>query len=192
MGEAVDGEYQSFKAKDGAYVRKEFFGKYPELLKLVEHMTDEQVFASAAGRPRSAKGLQRLQVAVEHKGSPTVILAKTIKGYGLGEAGEGRNVTHQQKKLNEDEMVYFRKRFDIPIPEETVHTISFYRPPEDSPELRYAKERSKPWAEVCRHAWFPRSKSKRRPWNYSPNRSADRRGGRSQPPWPSSACSRCC
>src|SRR5579871_3296664 len=141
MCEAVDGEYQSFKAKDGAYVRKEFFGKYPELLKLVEHMTDEEVFALRRGGHDPQKVYNAYKRAVEHKGSPTVILAKTIKGYGLGEAGEGRNITHQQKKLNEDEMVYFRKRFDIPIPEETVHTISFYRPSEDSPELRYAKER---------------------------------------------------
>ena len=141
MGEALDGEYQSFKAKDGAFVRKEFFGKYPELLKLVEHMTDEEVFALRRGGHDPQKVYNAYKRAVEHTGSPTVILAKTIKGYGLGEAGEGRNVTHQQKKLNEDEMVYFRKRFDIPIPEETVHTISFYRPSEDSPELRYARER---------------------------------------------------
>src|ERR1039458_6908653 len=141
MGEALDGEYQSFKAKDGAYVRKEFFGKYPELLKLVEHMTDEEVFALRRGGHDPQKVYNAYKRAVEHTGSPTVILAKTIKGYGLGAAGEGRNVTHQQKKLNEDEMAYFRKRFDIPIPEETVHTTSFYRPPEDSPEMRYARER---------------------------------------------------
>src|SRR5271170_5903378 len=141
MGEAVDGEYQSFKAKDGAYVRKEFFGKYPELLKLVEHMTDEQVFALKRGGHDPQKVYNAYKRAVEHKGSPTVILAKTSKGYGLGAAGEGRPITHQQKTLNEDEMVYFRRRFDIPIPEETVPTISFYRPPEDSAEVRYIKER---------------------------------------------------
>ncbi len=120
------------QSQDGAYIRKEFFGKYPELLKLVEHMSDEEVWALRRGGHDPQKVYNAYKRAVEHTGSPTVILAKTIKGYGLGEAGEGRNVTHQQKKLNEDEMAYFRKRFDIPIPEETVHTTSFYRPPEDS------------------------------------------------------------
>ncbi|HTS49361.1 MAG TPA: pyruvate dehydrogenase (acetyl-transferring), homodimeric type [Bryobacteraceae bacterium] len=141
MGEAVDGEYQSFKARDGAYVRKEFFGKYPELLKLVEHMTDEQVFALRRGGHDPQKVYNAYKRAVEHTGSPTVILAKTIKGYGLGEAGEGRNVTHQQKKLTDEEMVYFRKRFEIPIPEEMVHATSFYKPAEDSPEIKYVHER---------------------------------------------------
>jgi pyruvate dehydrogenase E1 component len=142
MGECVDGEYQSFKAKGGAYVRAEFFGKYPELLKLVEHMSDEEIGDLRRGGHDPEKVYNAYKRAVEHTGSPTVILAKTIKGYGLGEAGEGRNVTHQQKKLNEDEMVYFSRRFDIPISEETVHSASFYRPPEDSPEMRYIKERS--------------------------------------------------
>ena len=141
MGEALDGEYQSFKAKDGAYVRKEFFGKYPELLKLVEHMTDEEVFALRRGGHDPLKVYNAYKRAVEHTGTPTVILAKTIKGYGLGEAGEGRNVTHQQKKLNEEELVYFRKRFDIPISDETVHTTAFYRPEENSPEMQYVRER---------------------------------------------------
>jgi pyruvate dehydrogenase E1 component len=141
MGEAVDGEYQSFKARDGAYVRKEFFGKYPELLKLVEHMSDEEIFALRRGGHDPQKVYNGYKRAVEHKGSPTVVLAKTIKGYGMGEAGEGRNVTHQQKKLNEEEMLYFRKRFNIPISEETVHTTAFYRPAEDSAELQYMKER---------------------------------------------------
>jgi pyruvate dehydrogenase E1 component len=141
MNECVDGEYQNFKAKGGAYTRKEFFGKYPELLKLVEHLSDDEVGALRRGGHDPLKVYNAYQRAVEHTGSPTVILAKTIKGYGLGEAGEGRNVTHQQKKLNEDEMLYFRRRFDIPISEETVHTASFYRPPEDSPEMRYIRER---------------------------------------------------
>ena len=141
MDECVDGEYQNFKAKGGAYTRKEFFGKYPELLKLVEHHDRRRDRRAAARRSRSAKVYNAYKRAVEHTGSPTVILAKTIKGYGMGEAGEGRNVTHQQKKLNEDEMLYFRRRFDIPISEETVHTASFYRPPDDSPEMRYLRER---------------------------------------------------
>jgi pyruvate dehydrogenase E1 component len=141
MGECVDGEYQNFKAKGGAYTRKEFFGKYPELLKLVEHLSDEEIGALRRGGHDPQKVYNAYKRAVEHTGSPTVILAKTIKGYGLGEAGEGRNVTHQQKKLNEDEMLHFRRRFDIPISEETVHTASFYRPPEDAPEMRYLRER---------------------------------------------------
>ena len=137
----MDGEYQNFKAKGGAYTRKEFFGKYPELLKLVEHLSDEEVGALRRGGHDPLKVYNAYKRALDNTGSPTVILAKTVKGYGLGEAGEGRNVTHQQKKLNEDEMLYFRRRFDIPISEETVHTASFYRPPDDSPEMRYIRER---------------------------------------------------
>jgi pyruvate dehydrogenase E1 component len=141
MGEAVDGEYQAFKAKDGAYVRKEFFGKYPELLKLVEHMTDDEIFALRRGGHDPQKVYNAYKRAVEHTGSPTVILAKTIKGYGMGEAGEGRMVTHQQKKMNEKEMVYFSKRFEVPVTDETVHAGSFFKPPEDSPEMKYIRAR---------------------------------------------------
>ena len=141
MGECVDGEYQNYKAKGGAYVRKEFFGKYPETLKLVEHMSDEEIGNLRRGGHDPQKVYNAYKRAVEHKGSPTVILAKTIKGYGLGEAGEGRNPTHQQKKLNEDELLYVRRRFDIPISDEDVHTVSFYKPPADSPEMRYMQQR---------------------------------------------------
>ncbi|HXG33493.1 MAG TPA: pyruvate dehydrogenase (acetyl-transferring), homodimeric type [Bryobacteraceae bacterium] len=141
FGECVDGEYQNFKARGGAYVRKHFFGKYPELLELVKDMSDEELARLPRGGHDPVKVYNAYKRAVEHTGGPTVILAKTVKGYGLGEAGEGRNITHQQKKLNEQELEYFRRRFDIPIPEEAVHTVSFYRPPEDSPEIRYLKER---------------------------------------------------
>ncbi len=141
FGECVDGEYQNFKARGGAYVRKHFFGKYPELLELVKDMSDEELARLPRGGHDPVKVYNAFKRAVEHTGGPTVILAKTVKGYGLGEAGEGRNITHQQKKLNEQELEYFRRRFDIPIPEEAVHTASFYRPPEDSPEIRYLKER---------------------------------------------------
>ncbi len=141
MEETVDGEYQNLAVKGGAYVRKEFFGKYPELLDLVRDLTDDQLARLPRGGHDPQKVFNAYQRAVEHTGSPTVILAKTIKGYGMGEAGEGRNITHQQKKLNEQEMELFRRRFDIPIPEEAVHTIGFYRPPEDSPEVRYLLER---------------------------------------------------
>lgn len=143
FGECVDGEYQNYKARGGAYVRKEFFGKYPELLELVKDMTDEQIAKLPRGGHDPLKVYNAYMRAVTHQGTPTVILAMTVKGYGLGEAGEGRNITHQQKKLNEQEMEYFRMRFDIPIPDETVHTISFYKPPEDSPEARYIDERRK-------------------------------------------------
>src|SRR6202167_3016505 len=141
MHECVDAQYQTCRAHDGAFLRKEFFGKYPELLKLVEHLSDDELWALRRGGHEPVKVYNAYKRAMENTGSPTVILAKTVKGYGLGEAGEGRNVTHQQKKLNEDEMLYFRRRFDIPISEETVHTASFYRPPDDSPEMRYVRER---------------------------------------------------
>jgi len=141
--ECVDGEYQNFKVKGGAYVRKEFFGKYPELLELVADMTDEQLEKLRRGGHDPQKVYNAYKRAVEHRGGPSVVLAFTIKGYGLGEAGEGKNITHQQKKLNEKELEYFRQRFDIPIPEEAVHTVSFYRPPDDSLEIQYLHQRRK-------------------------------------------------
>jgi pyruvate dehydrogenase E1 component len=142
MSETVDGEYQALKARGGAAIRQEFFGKYPELLQLVEHLSDEDLGRLRRGGHDPVKVYNAYKRAIEHTGGPTVILAKTIKGYGLGEAGEGRNITHQQKKLNEDELVQVRRRFDIPIPEEAVHTISFYRPPDDSPEMKYLRDRT--------------------------------------------------
>jgi len=141
MQECVDGEYQNFAVRGGAYVRKVFFGKYPELLALVEDMSDDELARLPRGGHDPVKVYNAYLRAVQHTGSPTVILAKTIKGYGMGEAGEGRNITHQQKKLNEQELDEFRRRFNIPIPDETVHTVSFYRPPEDSPEIQYLRER---------------------------------------------------
>ncbi|HSW49677.1 MAG TPA: pyruvate dehydrogenase (acetyl-transferring), homodimeric type [Bryobacteraceae bacterium] len=141
MGECVDGDYQNFAVRGGAYVRKVFFGKYPELLRMVEDLTDDQLFKLPRGGHDPEKVYNAYKRAVEYTGGPTVILAKTVKGYGMGEAGEGRNITHQQKKLNEQELDNFRRRFSIPIPDETVHTVSFYRPSEDSPEMRYLSER---------------------------------------------------
>jgi pyruvate dehydrogenase E1 component len=141
MNECLDGDYQTYVVRDGAYIRKDFFGKYPELLELVADLSDEQLLRLRRGGHDPEKVYNAYKRACEHTGSPTVILAKTIKGYGLGEAGEGRNVTHQQKKLNEQEMEHFCRRFEIPITEERIHTISFYRPPEDSPEIRYLQER---------------------------------------------------
>ncbi|MGH9622793.1 MAG: pyruvate dehydrogenase (acetyl-transferring), homodimeric type, partial [Bryobacteraceae bacterium] len=141
MEECVDGEYQNYKARGGAYVRKEFFGKYPELLKLVEDMTDEQLAKLPRGGHDPVKVYNAYKRAFEHKGQPTVILAKTVKGYGLGEAGEGKNITHQQKKLNEQELTYLAERFDLKLPKETISSISFVKPSEDSPEMKYLRQR---------------------------------------------------
>jgi pyruvate dehydrogenase E1 component len=141
MEEVPDGQYQKYTVADGAYIRKDFFGKYPQLAKLVESYTDEQLHKLRRGGHDPQKVYAAYQAAVEHQGAPSVILAKTIKGYGLGEAGEGRNVTHQQKKLNEDELRHFRSRFGIPIPDEQIHDMPFYRPSEDSEEMQYLRER---------------------------------------------------
>lgn len=143
MNESIDGESQNYVTRGGKYVREHFFGKYPELLKLVEHYTDEQLAKMKRGGHDPEKVYAAYKAAVEHKGAPTVILAKTVKGYGLGEAGEGKNITHQQKKLNEEELREFRTRFSIPISDEEVVNAPFYRPPEDSPEIMYLKERRK-------------------------------------------------
>ncbi|HLK47545.1 MAG TPA: pyruvate dehydrogenase (acetyl-transferring), homodimeric type, partial [Bryobacteraceae bacterium] len=141
MGEAVDGEFQTYVTKDGAYIRQNFFGKYPELLDLVSHLSDDELMHLRRGGHDPRKVYNAYKRAIETAGQPTVILAHTIKGYGLGEAGEGRNVTHQQKKLNEQEIEHFRERFEIPIPEEAARNASFYRPPADSPEMAYLQER---------------------------------------------------
>jgi pyruvate dehydrogenase E1 component len=143
MNEVCDGEFMKFAVEPGSYVREHFFGKYPELLKLVEHLSDEQLRKLSRGGHDPEKVYAAYAAAATHKGSPTVILAHTVKGYGLGEAGEGRNVTHQQKKLNEDELADFRTRFGIPISDKHVADAPFYKPPEDSRELQYLRERRK-------------------------------------------------
>jgi pyruvate dehydrogenase E1 component len=143
MEEAVDGDYQKYSVEPGSYTRKHFFGKYPELLEMVNPMTDDQIRKLLRGGHDPMKVHAAYKAAVEHKGTPTVILAKTVKGYGMGEAGEGRNITHQQKKLNERELREFRSRFDIPLPDEEVVETPFYRPPLDSPETQYLLERRK-------------------------------------------------
>ena len=143
MGEAVDGDYQKYSVEPGSYTRRHFFGKYPELLELVNHLTDEQIHKLLRGGHDTRKVHAAYHAAVEHKGRPTVILAKTVKGYGLGEAGEGRNITHQQKKLNEKELREFRARFNIPISDDIIAEAPFYRPPADSPEANYLLERRK-------------------------------------------------
>ncbi len=141
MMEVVDGEYQSMKAHDGAYVRKHFFGKYPELARLVANMSDDEIWRLNRGGHDPYKVYNAYLAAVRHTGQPTVILAKTIKGYGMGEAGEGQNITHSQKKMGESALKQFRNRFNIPISDELIGETPFYRPAEDSPEIRYLKER---------------------------------------------------
>src|SRR5690348_5411316 len=141
MGEVVDGEFQTYITKDGGYVRKNFFGRYPELIDLVSHLSDDDLLRLRRGGHDPKKVFNAYKSAVETKGQPTVVLAHTVKGYGLGEAGEGRNISHQQKKLNEQEIEHFKSRFEIPIPDEAARNAAFYRPPSDSPEMAYLHER---------------------------------------------------
>ena len=126
MEEAVDGDYQKYSVEPGSYTRRHFFGKYPELLALVNHLSDEQIRKLLRGGHDTRKVYAAYKAAVEHTGRPTVVLAKTVKGYGLGEAGEGRNITHQQKKLNEKELREFRTRFAIPISDDDVADTPFF------------------------------------------------------------------
>ncbi len=140
MGEAVDGEYQAFKAKGGAYVREKFFGKYKELLDMVSQMTDKDIWKLNRGGHDPHKVYAAYHSAMKNKGTPTVILAKTIKGYGMGKSGESMNTTHQQKKLDEKDLLYYRDRFDVPLTDEQVKNIEYYKPKENSPEMKYLKE----------------------------------------------------
>jgi pyruvate dehydrogenase E1 component len=141
--ECVDGDYQKYIVEPGSYTRKHFFGKYPELLELVNHLTDEQISKLLRGGHDVRKMYAAYKAAMDHKGQPTVILAKTVKGYGLGEAGEGKNISHQQKKMNEKELREFRKRFNIPISDDIIADMPFFRPPADSVEMKYLLERRK-------------------------------------------------
>ena len=140
LAEVVDGEAQKYAVEGGAYMRKHLFGGDPRLLAMVQHLSDDQLWKLRLGGHDPEKVYAAYKAAMEHKGSPTVILARTIKGYGLGEAGEGRNVTHQQKKLDEEELKLFRARFDIPLKDEVVGEAPFYRPPDDSPEVVYLRD----------------------------------------------------
>ena len=141
MEECVDGEYQDFKSKNGAYVREHFFGKYPELLDLVSDMTDDQIWALSRGGHDPSKVYAAYKTAVDNVGTPTVILAKTVKGYGMGEAGEGQNITHQQKKMGENVLRAFRDRFGIDVPDEKIAEVPFLRLAEGSREQAYLRER---------------------------------------------------
>ena len=137
MEECVDGDYQKYVVEPGSYTRKHFFGKYPELLELVNHLSDEQISKLLRGGHDVRKMYAAYKAATEHKGQPTVVLAKTVKGYGLGEAGEGKNISHQQKKMNEKELREFRRRFDIPISDDVIADTPFFRPAPDSAETKY-------------------------------------------------------
>ena len=141
MEEAVDGEYQNFKQKGGTYTRDNFFGKYPELAKMVSNMTDDDIWRLNRGGHDPHKVYAAYAEAMKTLDQPTVILAKTVKGYGMGEAGEGQNITHQQKKMGEDALKAFRDRFDIPITDDDIAAAPFYRPADDSEEIQYLKER---------------------------------------------------
>jgi pyruvate dehydrogenase E1 component len=143
MGEIVDGQYQKYTVESGAYLREHFFGSDPRLLEMVKHLSDDQLKKLRLGGHDPVKVYNGYKAAVEHKGQPTVVLVRTIKGYGLGEAGEGKNVTHQQKKLNEADLRTFRARFGIPIADEAIADAPFYRPSDDSTELQYLRERRK-------------------------------------------------
>jgi pyruvate dehydrogenase E1 component len=143
MEECVDGEYQTFKANDGAFVREHFFGKYPETAAMVADWTDDEIWALRRGGHDPQKVYAAYEAAVRHTGEPTVILAKTIKGYGMGVAGEGRNITHQQKAMNDEARLAIRDRLGIPLTDEEATGAFFHRPPEDSPELRYLLDRRK-------------------------------------------------
>jgi len=143
MEEVVDGEYQTYKSKDGAYVRQNFFGKYPELLELVADMSDDEIWRLNRGGHDPHKVFAAYAAASKHKGQPTVILAKTVKGYGMGEAGEAQNPTHQQKKMGEEALRKFRDRFNIPVSDEQIPQLPFVRPAADSQEMKYLHERSK-------------------------------------------------
>lgn len=141
LGRMVDGDSQKLAVESGQYIREKFFGQHPELARLVENLSDDHLRKLRRGGHDPEKVYAAYYEAAQHKGAPTVILAKTVKGYGLGEAGEGRNITHQQKKLNEEELRQFRTRFNIPISDEDVARAPFFKPPEDSAEVRYLRDR---------------------------------------------------
>src|SRR5215475_11869367 len=145
MGEVVDGEYQKYVVSDGAYFREHFFGKYPELLELVKHVPDDKLASLKRGGHDPVKVYAAYKAAVEHKGSPTCILVQTVKGYGLGEAGEGMNSVHQIKKFKEKKkaLAHVSKRFDLAIPDEQIQTAQLYKPADDSPEMKYLHQRRK-------------------------------------------------
>src|SRR5687767_3601134 len=140
MEETVDGEYQNYKANDGAFVRKHFFGKHPKAAELVARMSDEDIWRLNRGGHDPHKVYAAYAAAVKHKGQPTVILAKTVKGYGMGAVGEGKNIAHQQKKMPLEALKGFRDRFNIPIADDKLADIPYFKPPDDAPEMKYLRD----------------------------------------------------
>ncbi|GAB2713422.1 pyruvate dehydrogenase (acetyl-transferring), homodimeric type [Comamonas sediminis] len=143
MMECNDGDYQAFKANDGAYVRKNFFGRDPRTLKMVEHMSDDEIWNLQRGGHDSQKVYAAFHAAQNHQGQPTVLLVKTVKGFGMGKVGEGKNNVHQTKKLADEDIKAFRDRFNIPIPDSQIADLPFYKPADDTPEMKYLHERRK-------------------------------------------------
>ena len=141
MEQTVDGEYQNYKSKDGAYVREKFFAKHPETAEMVANLSDEQIWRLNRGGHDPMKMYAAYDAATHHTGQPTIILTKTVKGFGMGEAGEGQNTAHQQKKLNLDALKQMRDRFNIPVSDKEIEDVPYYKPPADSPELEYMLER---------------------------------------------------
>ena len=192
MGEIVDGQYQKYAVESGAYVREHFWGADPRLLDMVKHLSDDQLKKMTLGGHDPVKVYNAYKAAVEHKGGPTVVLARTIKGYGLGEAGEGKNITHQQKKMNEEELRAFRTRFGIPISDAEVGKTPFYRPAEDSIEIKYMREKRKalggyvPTRKVRAEALKPAAPSCSRSSTRAPTAARRRRR------WCSCGCCRSC
>ncbi|PWW44700.1 pyruvate dehydrogenase (acetyl-transferring), homodimeric type [Melaminivora alkalimesophila] len=143
MMETLDGDYQTYRAMDGAYIRKHFFGRYPETAKLVEHLTDDDLWELRRGGHDPEKVYAAFHAANEHKGQPTVLLVKTVKGYGMGKGGEAKNTVHQTKKLSDEDIRYIRDRFNIPIPDSELDKLPYYKPADDTPEMKYLHERRK-------------------------------------------------
>ncbi len=143
MMETLDGDYQTYRAMDGAYLRKHFFGRYPETAKLVEHMTDDEIWELRRGGHDPEKVYAAFHAANAHQGEPTVLLIKTVKGYGMGKAGEAKNTVHQTKKLADEDIRYIRDRFNIPIPDSQLEELPYYKPADDTPEMKYLHERRK-------------------------------------------------
>jgi pyruvate dehydrogenase E1 component len=188
MEEAVDGEYQAFKSHDGAFVRKHFFGKYPELLEMVATMSDDDIWRLNRGGHDPHKMYAAYAAAVKHTGQPTVILAKTIKGYGMGEAGEGQNITHQQKKMGTSSIKAFRDRFNVPIPDDKLEDVPFYKPAEDSAEIQYLRGRV-----TAQGGALPARRRRQHRWKFRRYRRSKgslraRKTARSPPRWRSCAC----
>ena len=177
MGEIVDGQYQKYTVESGAYMREHFFGADPRLLEMVEHLSDEQLKMLRRGGHDTAKVYAAYKAAVEHKGQPTVILAHTIKGYGLGEAGEGRNITHQQKKMNEADLRTFRTRFGIPISDDELRTRRSIGRPTTAPSSSICASAARRWAASCRHGRCASNRCMRRSTRCSRN---SRKGRKAQ------------